>query len=133
MNELYDLKMMLCEELEQYGAKGDLSTGDLEVVDKLTHTIKNLIKIIEACEDEEYSGNMSNRSYGNSNRSYRSSRSNRSYQGHSNRRDSMGRYAGDYARAAEDMASQLHSMAADAPDEKMRREIERLAEKCKQM
>ena len=131
MNELYDLKMMLCEELEQYGAKGDLSTGDLEVVDKLTHTIKNLIKIIEACEDEEYSGNMSNRSYGNPNRSYRSSRSNRSYRG--NRRDSMGRYAGDYARAAEDMASQLHSMAADAPDEKMRRDIERLAEKCKQM
>ena len=34
MNDLYDLKMMLCDELEQYGAKGDLSTGDLEVVDK---------------------------------------------------------------------------------------------------
>lgn len=56
MHELMKLKEMLCEELEKYGAKGELTSGSLEVVDKLAHAIKNLCKIIEAYEDEEYSG-----------------------------------------------------------------------------
>ena len=128
MNELYNLKTTLCEELEQYGAKGDLSAGDLDVVDKLAHAIKNLIKIIDAC-DEEYSGEMGNRS----NRSYRGSNSNRSYRNYSNRRDSMGRYAGDYASAAADMADQLRDLMEQAPDEKTRRDIERMVQKMEKM
>lgn len=56
MHEIYELKEMLCEELEKYGSKGDLSTGELEIVDKLAHAVKNLGKIIEMYEDEEYSG-----------------------------------------------------------------------------
>ena len=51
MHELYELKEKLCDELKEYGRK-DMSAGTLEVVDKLTHTIKNLEKIIEKrCKD----------------------------------------------------------------------------------
>ena len=51
MHELYDIKEMLMEELKEYGRKGELTSGTLEVVDKLSHAIKNLCKIIEAYEE----------------------------------------------------------------------------------
>lgn len=54
MHELYELKEKLMEELERYGQE-ELTAGSLEVVDKLSHAIKNLHKIIEKCEEEEYS------------------------------------------------------------------------------
>ena len=46
MHELYKLKDMLCEELKEYGSKSEMSAGSLEIVDKLSHAIKNLDKII---------------------------------------------------------------------------------------
>ena len=55
MHDIYKLKEMLCEELEEYGRKGEMTPGTLEVVDKLAHAVKNLDKIIETA-DEEYSG-----------------------------------------------------------------------------
>ena len=55
MKELYELKEKLCDELKGYGKK-DMSAGTLDVVDKLSHTIKNLDKIIEKYEEEDYSG-----------------------------------------------------------------------------
>lgn len=42
---LYDLKDMLCAELDEIGKKGEMSAGDLETVHKLTDTIKNIDKI----------------------------------------------------------------------------------------
>ena len=69
MDSYYDLKKMLCKELEQVAQKKNLSAGDLEVVDKLTHSIKSLLYIMDK-EDERYDG----------------------YSG-ARRRDSMGRYA----------------------------------------
>lgn len=53
MHEIYELKEMLMKELEEYGSKGELTGGSLEVIDKLAHAIKNLCKIIEAAEEEE--------------------------------------------------------------------------------
>ena len=61
MDKLYDLKEMLCKELEGYGQK-ELTAGSLDVVDKLAHAVKNINKIIEAYEEEEYS-NADGRSY----------------------------------------------------------------------
>lgn len=43
---LYELKEMLCRELEGYLAKGELSAGDLEPICKMTKAIKNLCKIL---------------------------------------------------------------------------------------
>lgn len=130
MHEIHELKEMLCEELEKYGAKGDLSAGELEIVDKLSHTVKNLGKIIEMYdEEEEYSGNMG-MSYQRGNRggSYARGR------GRNARRDSMGRYSSEgYSRAAEDMKDQLRRLMEQAPNEMTRRELEKLVERMEQM
>lgn len=125
MHELYELKEMLCKELEEIGGKGELTAGSLETVDTLAHALKNLDKIIESKEDEEgYSGRYYDGSY---NRSYARGRTNA-------RRDSMGRYSRDgYSRAAGDMADRMRSLAAEAPDETTRREMERMASKMEQM
>ena len=40
MKSLYELKEMLCDELEEIVGKGELSAGSLDVVHKLTDTIK---------------------------------------------------------------------------------------------
>ena len=66
MEYYHDLKKMLCKELENVANQKELSAGDLETVDKLTHSIKSLLTII-AMEENGYSG--------------------------ARRRDSMGRYA----------------------------------------
>lgn len=58
MKELYEIKDRLCDELKEYANK-EMSAGALDVIDKLTHTLKNLDKVIEGYEGEEYS----NRSY----------------------------------------------------------------------
>lgn len=49
------LKEMLCEEIERYADKQDLSRSDLDVLHKLTDTYKNLLKIETLEEDEGYS------------------------------------------------------------------------------
>lgn len=49
------LRKLLCEELEQYESKRDLSRSDLETVHKLTDTYKNLLKIESLEEDDGYS------------------------------------------------------------------------------
>lgn len=145
MHELYELKEKLLQELEEYGRK-ELSTGTLDVVDKLSHAIKNICKIIEMKEDEEYSGDMMGGmggSYargGNRGGSYRGSYEGRggSYargRGSNARRDSMGRYSSErgYSRDGEDLASQLRDLMEDAPDETIRRDMERLLRKVEQM
>lgn len=122
MHELYELKEKLCDELKEYGRK-DMSAGTLEVVDKLTHTIKNLEKIIENYENEEYSGY-----YGGSMRSNMDGA--RNY----NNRRSYGRgnsYRG-YSRD-EHMVSELRDLMNEAPDERTRKEFERFISKIESM
>lgn len=146
MRELYELKEMLCEELKEYGSKEKLDVGGLEIVDKLAHAIKNIDKIIEAYEEEEYSENggsyaRGNRTYsraGNGGTSYARG-GGRSYargRGSSARRDSMGRYSreGGYSRGGPDeMAEQLQEMMQEAPNEQIRMELERVIAKLEQM
>ena len=54
MHDLYKLKDNLVKELEELG-KQDLSKSTLETVDKLAHAAKNVAKVIECCEEDEYS------------------------------------------------------------------------------
>ena len=149
MHELYELKDKLLQELEEYGTK-ELSAGTLDVVDKLSHAVKNLCKIIEMKEDEEeYSGDMmGNRimggtSYargGNRGGSYRGPYEGRggSYargRGSNAKRDSMGRYSSErgYSRDGMEMADQLRDLMEDAPNDAIRGDIERLLRKVEQM
>lgn len=126
MNELYDLKEMLCKELEDYGRKGELTAGSLDVVDKLAHTIKNIDKILEA-DDPQYSqtGRMMGNSYGMGNmggyNSYARGR----------RRDSMGRYSSEGYSRGGDMMDRLTDLMNDAPDDRTRQEIQRLMDKMR--
>lgn len=141
MHDIYQLKEMLMDELKEFGKKGELTAGSLETVDKLSHSIKNLCKIIEDMEmDGEYSttGNGDgNRSYMRDGSSYARGYRGGSYargRGRSARRDSMGRYSNEgYSRAAEDMVEQLRDMAEEAPDEQTRMEIQKLMKKLEQM
>ena len=135
MDGIYELKDMLCDELEEYGKKDKLDVGTLEIVDKLAHTIKNLEKIIENYEDGGYSkdmydgydGTYSRRMDGTRGTSYArgDGRTRRSYA----RRDSMGRYSRD----GKMMAHELRELMEDAPNEHIKAEFHKLIQKVENM
>lgn len=145
MHELYELKEMLCKELEEIGGKGELTAGSLETVDTLAHALKNVNKIIEDKEEDGYSNRYHDgASYaGGRMNATRDSRGRYSGEGHGNyssdgrggySRNYYGNYSrNDYSMAAGDMADRMRSLAADAPDETTRREIERMASKMEKM
>lgn len=60
MAEMHKLKEMLLKELREYERKGELSAGSLDVIHKITDTIKNIDKIEMLEEygegDESYEG-----------------------------------------------------------------------------
>lgn len=73
MKELYEIKDRLCDELKGYAGK-EISAGALDDIDKLSHALKNLDKVIEGYEHEDYSN-----------------------RGYSRGRDSHGRYSRGYS------------------------------------
>ena len=137
MKDLYELKEMLCDELKEYGKKGDLTAGSLDVVDKLSHTIKNLDKIIEKYEEDEYSwnygGSYDDRSYARGG-SYRMGGSYARGRGSYAKRDSRGRYSreGGYSRHG-DMIEELRELMQEAPDDHTRMEFQKFISKMEQM
>lgn len=142
MHALYDLKDMLCKELEEYGKKGELSPGTLEIVDKLAHATKNLDKIIETYEEEEYSnagGSYQGGSYQGGGGSYRGGRSyarRGSYargRGSNANRDSMGRYSSEGYSRNEDFTERLRMMMNEAPDDRTRQEMQNLVSRMEMM
>ena len=100
MKELHELKERLIDELKDYGRK-DLSSSNLDVIDKLAHATKNLCKIID---DEGYSGMYPH------DVSYRT-------------RDSLGRYS------RTGLTDKLRDLMGEAPDDHTRMEIKRLLDK----
>lgn len=137
MDELYELKEMLCEELKQYGEK-DLTAGSLEVVDKLAHTIKNLDKIMEEYDDgysmegsyADGGGGMSSRANRGTYRgSYRGGNSYNTQNSMARRRDSMGRYSSRRRYSRDGLADKLRELMEEAPDEQTKQEIRKLADK----
>lgn len=142
MHKLYELKEKLIKELGDYGSK-EISSGSLEVVDKLAHAAKNVAKVIECCEDEEYSNAYydydgdsyySDRSYTNDasmsyvrpDGSYRTdAMSHARGRGRYAKRDSMGRYS----RASEDIKNELRELMSKATDEHTKSEIRKLMDR----
>ncbi|MBQ3988887.1 MAG: hypothetical protein II629_09030 [Ruminococcus sp.] len=151
MHKLIEYVCDELEALEKKSAKGSMSAAEIEYADKLASLKKNLIKgdmlYDEMESDGEYSGNMGGgMSYQRGNRGGQGGGSNRggsyvdgmSYargRGRNARRDSMGRYSSErgYSRDAQDMADQLRDLMEDAPDESVRKDIERLLRKVEQM
>ena len=131
MEYMHELKEKLCDELEEIARKGELGAGDLEIIHKLTDTIKNLDKI-EMLEDGGYSQagdwEIEGRAY------------NRGSSYARRKRDSMGRYSRDgrmmrggyrdgrvYSRAdaKDDMMDQMEALMEQAGSEKEREAIRR--------
>lgn len=156
MNKELDTLYELCEtinmELETCNEKirqanGKLSPGDIDYLDKLTHTLKSIkttIAMLEA-QDSKYSGHYWDGRYyfdgetsmdGSSNRgSYEGSSSNRLYgRGRNANRDCMGRYAErGYSRAdaEEDFRTEIEELMNKAPDEQSRKKLEKLMNEMK--
>ena len=130
MNALYDLRDMLCAQLEDYGKKGELSASVLEKVDTLAHATKNLDKIIDKCEGEESEEmeNYSSRRH-SSRRSRNSSRRSRNYSGYGS-----GRYysGSDDDDEENDLVDQVYAMIDKTTDEQTRKDLKRFADKIEQ-
>lgn len=121
MHEMYELKEMLCDELEKITKKGELSAGSLDAIDKLTHSIKSIETIMAM---DGYSGDGSYMGDDYRGGSY------------AQRRDSRGRYSrdGSYARGdrrggysrdeeMESIKEGLHELMEDAHSEEQRQMI----------
>lgn len=137
MDKLYELKEMLCKELEKYGKEDKLTAGSLDVVDKLSHSIKNLDKIIENYEDEGYSNRGGSYRGGN----YEGNMGGGSYRGGSYargrgsnaRRDSMGRYSSEGYSRADNLMDSLYGLMDDAPNDRVRQEMKKFVTKIEEM
>ena len=131
MEYMYELKEKLCDELEEIARKPEMGAGDLEIIHKLTDTIKNLDKI-EMLEDGGYSqaGDWDDGrgSYGRgssyANRGKHYVRGHYSREGYSNEGNSS---RGGYSRhdAKEAMMEQMEALMDQAESEKERQAIRR--------
>ena len=132
IDELYDLKESIACEIGEANKRikqnGDvISTEDLEIIDKLTHSLKSLATVCAMMEAEEngYSGNYGyGRSYGDYS-GQRGMYSGRDYREGRNGRNSRNR---GYSRGMDAM-DHLRQLLDEAPDEMTRVEIRNLMDK----
>ena len=143
---MHKLMEYVCEEMEELERKADkdgkLSMAEMQYLDTLAHTKKNLLKADEMWEESEYSeamdgrGTSYRRSYDRDGRgtSYRYDDGTmsmaRGRRGNV-RRDSMGRYS--RAEGAEMMVDELRELMQEAPDERTRMEFQKFIQKIEQM
>lgn len=156
IDTLYELCETISMELESCNEKirqanGKLSPGDIDYLNKLTHTMKSLKAVIAMLEaqDSGYSGHFWDGRYyfdggnsmeGSSNRgsygSYEGGSTRGSYEssnargrGRGANRDRRGRYAErGYSRAdaEEDFRTEVEELMNKAPDEQSRKKLEKL-------
>lgn len=136
MHKLINFVCDELEELEEKADKGSLTASDVQYADTLAHLKKNLLKSEEMMEefDEGYSSDMRPMLDGGS---YRYAPGSNYARGRGSRakRDSMGRYSSEsgYSRDAHAMTDKLHELMEYAPNESVRKDIERLMRKVEQM
>lgn len=152
--ELHELCETIKEEIAEANKKiknagGKLSAGDVEYIDKLTHSLKSIKAVLSMMEDEEEDEYSSRYPMSYRGRSYRGGSyryddgmmdEGRSYardgrgRGSNAQRDSRGRYSSrmdGYSRHG-DVVESLREVMEEAPDERTRQEIQRLIEKMEQ-
>lgn len=132
MDKLIDYICDELDDLEKKAAKGKLSMAEIQYLDTLAHTKKNLLTA-EAMEGEGYSGDANEGNYSRS--YYPMYRGGSSYAGRRGaRRDSMGRYSrDDYSRDNHAMIDQLREIMDSAPDDHVRKEIQKTISKIETM
>lgn len=151
--EMNNLFKKLCGELCEYGQK-DLNMEVLKTIDTLAHAGKNVLKIMEGCEEMEggsyayYDEDPRTIAMGGSMRgSYNGGGSYRGSYRMSGKRDSMGRYSREggnggsyeggmsnrgYSRGGNNVVDGLKELMYAAPQE-MQGEIQRLIKKLDNM
>lgn len=136
MHKIYEY---LCDELKSLEKKAEsgqqLSMAELEYLNKLTETKKNLLKIEMLEEDSEYSNAMGGRGGNRGGRSYYSMDDGMDMRGGSYargrgrnaKRDAMGRYSSEgYSRAEDDFRADLEELIAMAPNDQIRQKMQRI-------
>lgn len=127
MENLYNLKDRLCEELEDYARKQEMGAGDLEVIHKLTDTIKNIDKICMLEDEGGYSQAVDGGDYGRgSSYANRGKHYVRGHYSRGGRRMPREGYSRDDGRS--EMMEHLE-MALDAASEQDREDIKRFMRK----
>ena len=137
-NDLEDLCEMVGDKISEANQKmmqgGDLTGGDVDYLDRLTHMLKS-IKTTMAMMDAE-SGEYS----GNDRYSYDNGRNNggmsgrRYYSGARGRSQRTGRYVSRGRRSGDDqMVSELRELMEDEQNEKTRAEFQKFISKIEQM
>lgn len=139
MKSLYELKDKLHDELDEISRKPELGAGDLEIIHKLTDTIKNIDKICMLEEEGGYSSAVDDMDYGRGSsyanrgkhyvRGHYSRDGGMDRGGYSTRRDSRGRYSQDDGRS--EMMEHLEA-ALDSATEQDREDIRRFMRKLEQ-
>lgn len=129
MQAMDDLREMLCKELDEISRKGELGAGDLDIVHKLTDTIKNIDKI-EMLEDDGYSRDGAweadmRGNYGRGN-SYASRRGTHYVNGHYSRRGTDGYSRTDSIEAFRDRAREMMRNATGEEREVLQRCVDAL-------
>ena len=124
LKELRELKETIAHEIAEANQEirksgGDLNTGDIEMIDKLTHSMKSLITACAMLEAEEdgYSGDYYTRDDGTR---------------HNGRTGYSGTYMGynrKYSRGVEGN-DRLRQMMDEAPDEQTRMDIKRMMDRA---
>lgn len=115
MNAMYDLRDMLCKELDEIARKGDLGAGDLDIVHKLVGTIKNIDKIAMYEDGYSRSGDWSADIRGNYGRGNSYANRGKHYvRGHYSRTD-----------ATEHMRMQIEDMMRDADNDRVKDALRR--------
>ncbi len=144
IKELYDMKETVGQKIADANKKlhkagGAMDMSDIEIVDKLAHTMKSLVstcKMLEA-EDGEYSEtgplyNPVNTGYSGRRGEMRDDGYSRNGRGNNGGYSRNGHSRGNrygYSTRTEDMTEQLIQMMEDAPDEMTRMEIKKLVDK----
>ena len=154
MKELHELCETITRSIQQANEKiraagGKVTSGDMEYIDRLTHSLKSIkavMAMIEEAEmEDEYSERGSyRRGYSREGGSYaRGGRgggySRGSYddggsyaRGRNARRDNMGRYSRDGYSEHGELVDELRQLMEQAPDQQTRQEMQRLVEKIEQ-
>lgn len=144
LKEVYDLKETVGHKIAQANKKikangGDIANDDVDIVDKLSHSIKSLVTTCAMLEAEEDGGEYSGRyapaynpgvTYARDGRDNYSRDGSGTHGGYSRNRYSRENRNG-YSRTG-DMMDQLRQMIDEAPDETTRMEIRKLMDKMEQ-
>lgn len=115
MDKMIEIRDMLCDELEKFAEHGEINASALEMVDKLTHSIKSIDTILAmggySKDDMSYERGGS---YARGRNSYERGGSRRSYERGNSRRDGRSYRGYSMAEHKDRIIEQLEDMMEDA-------------------